>query len=124
MARGGYRVGAGRPKTIIERPNEGFPAAEHDADHPVTPLEYMLRVLNDKTAAASRRDRMAIAAAPFSHPRVEPRLAGKKDKAIAAARTAGVGTEWGNDLTRQLLVAGGGLNGVRVGGDSGRPAIS
>src|SRR5215831_115582 len=34
-----------------------------------TPLEYMLAVMQDPTADALRRDRMAIAAAPYVHPR-------------------------------------------------------
>jgi len=34
-----------------------------------TPLEYMLAVMTDPTADALRRDRMAIAAAPYVHPR-------------------------------------------------------
>src|SRR4051794_35513527 len=35
------------------------------------PLAYMLRVMNDPGAEPERRDRMAIAAAPFMHP-VQP----------------------------------------------------
>jgi hypothetical protein len=34
-----------------------------------TPLEYMMRVMADKTADTERRDRMAIAAAPYVHAR-------------------------------------------------------
>ena len=37
------------------------------ADEHVTPLEYMLAVLADPTADEDRRDRMAIAAAPYVH---------------------------------------------------------
>jgi hypothetical protein len=61
-------------------------------------LEYMLAVMNDARADDARRDRMAIAAAPYAHPRADAKPAGKKDLAIAAARTAGDGTEWGDDL--------------------------
>jgi hypothetical protein len=32
------------------------------------------------------------------HPRVEPTSRGKKQRAEDAAKTAAVGTEWGNDL--------------------------
>jgi hypothetical protein len=34
------------------------------------PLEYMLQVIEDETATQTRRDQMAIAAAPFCHPRL------------------------------------------------------
>ena len=35
-----------------------------------TPLQHMLSVINDPEAPAARRDKMAIAAAPYCHPRV------------------------------------------------------
>jgi hypothetical protein len=62
------------------------------------PLEYMLAVLNDPTADATRRDRMAIAAAPYCHPRVADAAKGKKDQQADAAATAGAGTAWAGDL--------------------------
>jgi hypothetical protein len=34
----------------------------------LTPLEYMLAVLRDRTVDPERRDRMAAAAAPYIHP--------------------------------------------------------
>ena len=37
----------------------------------VTPLEYMLAVMRDPSVDADRRDRMAAAAAPFLHPRLQ-----------------------------------------------------
>lgn len=64
----------------------------------LTPLEYMLLVMNDQEADPIRRDRMAIAAAPYTHPRLEPVSAGKKEKAAAEAKTAGQGSSWGDDL--------------------------
>jgi Mg-chelatase subunit ChlD len=87
MARGGYRVGAGRPRKGEE------PAAKLvvDATKPVelkpgdkTPLEYMLAVMNDTGAEQSRRDRMAIAAAPFVHGRASEQ--GKKETLADAAK--------------------------------------
>ncbi len=63
------------------------------------PLEYMLAVMNDEEAEKVRRDRMAIAAAPFVHERAcDKKPAGKKELAEKAALTAGAGTEWGDDL--------------------------
>jgi len=64
----------------------------------VSPLDYMLAVMNDDDADDSRRDRMAIAAAPFVHAKPADTVAGKKQQAQDAADSAGAGTEWGNDL--------------------------
>lgn len=65
----------------------------------MTPLEYMLSVMNDPDADPDRRDRMAQAAAPYMHPKAErPRAdaseQGKKELAREAARTAERGTGW------------------------------
>ena len=65
----------------------------------MTPLEYMLAVMNDPDADHVRRDRMAIAAAPFCHSRMADNRLGKKDAAAKAAETAGEGTDW-EDLLR------------------------
>jgi len=63
------------------------------------PLDYLLTVINDATVPAERRDRIAIAAAPYCHPRlVEPQRVGKKDQQSEAAEMAGVGTGWSQDL--------------------------
>ena len=62
----------------------------------LTPLAYLLAVVNDETATPARRDRAAIAAAPYVHPRAEP--IPKKAQRQAAAATAGLGTEWAQDL--------------------------
>jgi len=96
MARGGYRPGAGRPKGTTKA-QEGVEGTIHDEAaaepcasdlEPVarTPLEYMLAVMNDQTADAARRDRMAIAAAPFVHGKVPE--GGKKDALKEAAGEA------------------------------------
>lgn len=58
------------------------------------PLEYMLTVMNDETAEAARRDRMAMAAAPFVHAKAEAATPGKKEQAAIAATTAEKGTSW------------------------------
>jgi hypothetical protein len=63
------------------------------------PLDYLLTVINDATVAPERRDRIAIAAAPYCHPRlIEPQKVGKKDREADAAEMAGMGTPWSNDL--------------------------
>ena|SRR5207244_1822445 len=64
----------------------------------VTPLDYMLGVMNDPTADASRRDRMAIAAAQYCHRRTADTRHTKKHHQAEAAKKAGAGTEWADDL--------------------------
>jgi len=58
----------------------------------------MLSVINDPAAASYRRDKMAIAAAPFVHVRVAAK--GKKAAAAEAAKAAknAGGGDWGDDL--------------------------
>jgi hypothetical protein len=90
MARGGFRPGAGRPKGSKE--GKSSPQAEVTSTSTVAltqnPLEYMLAIMNDPKADAVRRDRMAIAAAPFIHPRVADSRIGKKDAEDSTARKA------------------------------------
>ena len=62
------------------------------------PLDYMLSVMNDPTADPGRRDRMAIAAAQYCHPRAADYRKSKKHHEAEVARKAGAGTEWGSDL--------------------------
>lgn len=96
MARGGARPGAGRPKGL-KTPTEdrkSIPADIRSAARAakLSPLEYMLAVLNDETAEDARRDRMAQAAAPFVHARAgeATKKGGAADKAkqVAAGRFA------------------------------------
>jgi len=69
---GGRRPGAGRPKgsrdkkprTSRNRRAEVL-AAAHEAG--LTPLAYMLAVMNDETQPVDRRDRMAVFAAQWVH---------------------------------------------------------
>ena len=101
MARGGYRPGAGRPKgsKVAAVTPETMADIKREARKAgMTPLEYMLTVMNDPEADQARRDRMAVAAAPFMHPRVADNRFGKKDAATEAAETAGEATDWGDDL--------------------------
>jgi hypothetical protein len=69
MAKGGKRVGAGRKRgSLTKRTRE---VARAVAKTGITPLEYMLKVMRNPRADADRRDRMAAAAAPFMHPRLQ-----------------------------------------------------
>jgi len=65
----------------------------------LTPLEWLLQRLNDETIAATTRDRLAMAAAPYCHPKlIQPRVVGKKERMAKAAAQAAEGTPWGKDL--------------------------
>lgn len=92
MAKGGYRPGAGRPKgsrnkTRIETPADIQRAAAYEN---MTPLDYMLMVMNDKAVDVERRDRMAVSAAPYCHSRKGEGL-GKKQEKDEKAKAAGGG---------------------------------
>ena len=99
MARGGYRPNSGPPKGTKYRPRGTKKDAkkpeipediqEEAAAENLDPLTYMLRVMNDPDAETDRRDRMAIAAAAFVHPRQGE--GSKKSDKENRARTAGSG---------------------------------
>ena len=63
---GGARLGAGKPRGAKRRITEE--AIERAADGE-TPLEYMLRIMRNDEQPDDRRDKMAIAAASYMHPR-------------------------------------------------------
>ena len=65
MSRGGKRAGSGRKQgTANTRTRE---IADKAVAKGITPLEYMLEVLRDKTELPERRAWAAGAAAPFIH---------------------------------------------------------
>jgi hypothetical protein len=99
MARGGYRPGSGPQKGT--KYNKGGAKTPKKRDVPedikkeakaanMDPLDYMLKVMNDEDAEPERRDRMAIAAAPFVHPR-KGEGKGKKDEREERAKAASSG---------------------------------
>jgi hypothetical protein len=92
MSSGGYRPAAGRP---LKSTKVGISRALKNG---LSPLEYMLHVMNDPEVDSSRRDRMAIAAAPYVHGRAAEEKPGKKEIATQEAFEAGDGTDWGDDL--------------------------
>ena len=74
---GGKRAGAGRPRGSINK----FSAEVREAAiaEGESPLEYMLRIMNDPQADPQRRDYMAKAAAAFVHPRLNSTEVGGKE---------------------------------------------
>lgn len=95
MPRGGFRPGAGRPKS--GEPKVPKVKSEKDAVRPrkalggMSPLEYMLGVMCDEDADPARRDRMAMAAAPYVHAKPADAAPGKKEQKQAAAEDAASG---------------------------------
>lgn len=84
------RGGTRRPRGP-NRPKETGPNVAPDC----MPLDYMLAVIRDPNACAYRRDKMAVAAAPYCHESVyKADPIGKKERKIRAAKTAEKGTEW------------------------------
>lgn len=93
MPRGGYRPGAGRPKGSgkakpIEKERLPADVARAAKASELSPLDYMLQVMNDQDADDARRDRMAIAAAPFVHAKPGDVAKGKKEERQEAAEKA------------------------------------
>jgi hypothetical protein len=74
------------------------------SDGALTPLDYMLSVVRDSTAAQTRRDRMAVAAAPYCHPRVADPVMGKKEQAQIDAVASVEGSEWNELLGWRAVV--------------------
>jgi hypothetical protein len=104
LPKGGYKPGGGRPPGVRSAPRAprddelGEPLAaaapgEARVARPgrkakpenLSPLEYMIRVMNDPNADWARRDRMAMAAAPLIHKTTEK---GKKEIAAEKADEA------------------------------------
>src|SRR5688500_10308706 len=95
MARGGKRPGAGRRtgnknKSTIEREMFSREVATEALAAGVSPLDYMLHVMRTSTDT-KRRDAMAIAAAPYVHPRLaNVEHAGNQNKPVTYNIITGV----------------------------------
>jgi len=88
--RGGKRPGSGR-KPIPGLNERNFPAdvVAQCKDNPdLTPLEYMLSVMRNPKNDRVRRDRMAIAAAPYVHGKIMDKYVGKKETQEEESKTA------------------------------------
>ena len=104
MARGGYRPGAGRPKGSGKSPDTTKSIKREARKAGMTPLDYMLDVMNDDQADKARRDRMAIAAAPFVHARAEAVAEGKKAQRQANAEKSASGGRFAAPSAPKLVV--------------------
>ena len=63
----------------------------------LSPLAYLLQVLNDPTASQQRRDRAARTAAPYVHRRADS-VPKKQRQAADAKKAGGKNTPWAGDL--------------------------
>ena len=92
MPRGGYRPGSGPKKgaKYKKRVTQSTLIVIDAAAENLTPLEYMLRVMNDPKETDARRAWAAQAAAPYIHPRAGEGK-GKKDEAAEKAAKAASG---------------------------------
>jgi len=95
MARGGLRVGSGRPKQssrpVKKKLGGKMPAcsgASVMGSSDMLPLDYMLAVMRDSQADEARRDKMAVAAAGYIHEKASEKKQGKKEQREEAAREA------------------------------------
>lgn len=95
MPVGGARPGAGRPKGKKDRVLVAAPQLEKAVLDGMTPLEYLLSVMRDPQMDGFRRDRAAVAAAPYVHEKVADRAVSKKEDRVQRAHTGHVDTEWG-----------------------------
>src|ERR1044072_1853897 len=92
---GGFRAGSGRPKGAVSsiRPHSVTEATRAEARRVgMTPLEYMLSVMNDEAVDPIRRDRMATCAAPYCHAKAD--YIGKREHEEAMSKSNDRGTEW------------------------------
>lgn len=90
MPRGGYRAGAGRPRGASAK-DVAKEVKRESRKAGMSPLEYMLAVMNDADAESERRDRMAQAAAPYVHAKATDAAPGKKEQRQAEAEKAAGG---------------------------------
>ena len=92
MPKGGKRTGAGRPYGSLQKRHKVIV----DDPSALMPVEWMLAVLRDPEAEQSRRDQMAVQAAPYLHAKLN---------AIAVSSTNGNGGNGGGDVNIVQIIA-------------------
>jgi hypothetical protein len=89
MPRGGARPGAGRPRKKQEKQQPKPAPKDQVIDEGMSPLDYMLKVMRDPSEDPGRRDRMAVAAAPYLHRKTGEQGAKSKSKEQAEKASTG-----------------------------------
>mgnify|MGYP001590180194 CR=1 FL=1 len=75
-------------------------------DGEAMPLDYMLAVMRDNSVDVARRDRMAVAAAPYLHAKPsETGALGKKEQAAIDAGRPDTSTEIGRIMQERIELA-------------------
>jgi hypothetical protein len=86
MPKGGARAGAGRKAGTPNKVTAELQAAVAESGE--TPRDYMLRVMRDPVVDHERRDKMAVAVAPYVHPKLAAvEHTGKDGEALMPAAT-------------------------------------
>lgn len=94
---GGFRAGSGRPKGATAAASQK--AIEFEAKRVgLTPLQYMISVMNDPEVDPIRRDRMATCAAPYCHAKAD--YIGKREHEEAESKVVDRGSQWEHLLRR------------------------
>lgn len=104
MARGGVRVGAGRPKRQGTDKAQKTETPKSVDGTKKSPLDFMLGIMNDPTADLKIRMQMAVAAAPYVHGKIAENGKGKKEQAQEAAQDVVAGGKFAPRQTPKLVV--------------------
>jgi len=72
----------------------------------IDPIDFMLSIMNDPKQPPDRRDKMAIAAAPFIHRKASDKSGVKEDRAEAAAKAAKGKFQPGAPPVKLISIAG------------------
>lgn len=88
MASGGRRIGAGRKPGSKNKEAEVVKISAQLKAGDMTPLAYMLSVINDPNAPYTRRDSMAVMAAPYVHAKPGITTGKKEEREVAAKKAA------------------------------------
>lgn len=99
MKQGGFRAGSGRPKGSGGNIRLKEEQIEKEAKRVgLSPLQYMISVMNDPDVDPIRRDRMATCAAPYCHAKAD--YIGKREHEEAESKVVDRGSQWEHLLRR------------------------
>ncbi len=94
-----------KPKRPVLRRRK-LPPVNVTVDGEAMPLDYMLAVMRDNSVDVARRDRMAVAAAPYLHAKPsETGVLGKKEQAAIDAGKPDTSTRMGEIMQRRIDMA-------------------
>ena len=106
LGQGGTRRGAGRPAGSVAKKRQVTLDTIIETADGYLPLSYMLALMRDEQAEPSRRDAMAIQAAPYCHARLN---------AVATTNASGKGTSGDINIVQIFAVPRGAALDVKSG---------